>query len=89
MGTRSIQPTKDGNNILDRNNEESIVTFEIHGHAVLWIEEDAVVLLDRIVLVARDLLADLDDATGDRWDFDLVGKMNPALGDLLVLILAD
>lgn len=89
MGTWSILPTKDRNDVLNRNDEESIVAFEIHGDAVLWVEENAVVLLDRVVLIARDLGADLDDTTCDRRDFDLVGQVNSGLRDFLVLVLSD
>ena len=56
---------------------------------MLRVEEHAVVLLDRVVLVALDLRADRDDAPGERGDLDLVRQMEPDLRDLLVLVLAD
>ena len=56
---------------------------------MLRIEEHAVVLLDRIVGVAGDLGAHRHDPTGEGRDFDLVGEMDAALRDLLVLVLAD
>jgi hypothetical protein len=56
---------------------------------VLGVEQHAVVLPDRVVLVVVDLRADRDDAPRQRRDLDLVGQVQARLGLLLVLVLAD
>ena len=84
----SLLLAEDRDHVFDGDHEEPVVTFEVHGHPVLGVEEHPVVLLDRIVLVAVDLGADRDHAAGQGRDLHLVGQVDADLGDFLVLILA-
>src|SRR5690606_3845528 len=71
--------TEDGDDILDGHDEQPVVTLEIHRDAVLGVEQHAVVLPDRIVIVGIDLGADGDDAPRERGDLDLVGQVDARL----------
>ena len=52
-------------------------------------EENFVVLADREIFVTIDLHADLDDATGDRGDFRVIGQYDTAFGGLFRFVLPD
>ena len=84
----SLAP-EDRHDVFDGNHEETIITFEIHGYSLLRIKEHPIVLLDGVVLIARNLSTDRDDPTCDGRNLDLVGQVNPNLSDLLILILTD
>lgn len=76
-------------NILDRDDEETIVSFEINWDRVLWVKKYPVVLGDWIIVVAIDLSGDRDDASCDSGDLDLVWKMDTRFGLLFVVVFSD
>ena len=81
--------TEDGDHVFHRNDEEPVVTFEINRDPMLWIEEHAIILSDRVILIAIDLGTDRHHSSSQGWNLDLVRKMNTDLGDLAILVLAN
>lgn len=86
----SIFLAEHGDDVFDGDDEEAVVAFEIDGDGVLWVEEDAIVLVDGVaVVVFFEERGDGDDSAGDGGDFNFVGEVDAGLGLLFVLIFAD
>ena len=79
--------TEDGDHVFHRNDEEPVVTFEINRNTILGIEEDTIILSDRVILITIHLGTDRHHSPRQGWNLDLVRKMNTHLGDLAVLVL--
>ena len=80
---------KNGNHMLDLDDEQAIVALEIDGYRTLWIEQDLVVLGKWNVFRVLDLGGDGDDSSGYRRNLDIVRQTDTALGLFFVLILAN
>lgn len=80
---------EDGDDVFDWDDEEAVVAFEVDGHRVLGVEEDAVVAFDGVVEVFFDFGGDGEDAAGQGRDFDLVGQVDAGFGLLFVIVLAE
>ena len=66
--------SKDGDDVLHRNDEQLVVVLEVNGNGVLRMKEDLVVLSKRQLFVVFHHRADRDDASRDRRP---VGSVSP------------
>jgi hypothetical protein len=85
---RRIRP-KHSDNVLDRNDVQQIVRFEIDWDCFFRMKQDLVVFTNREIIVSFNLNADFDHATSDRRDFGSVRKNNSTARCLPTLILAN
>ena len=80
---------ENGDDVLDGDDEEAVVAFEVDGDGALGVEEDFVVLFDGVLFVFFDFGGDGDDAAGEGGDLDFVGQVDAGLRLLLVFVFAD
>lgn len=69
-----------GNNVLDGDDKELVVGFEIDRNGVFWMEDDFVILLQRQVIVVFDGRRNGHDPAGDGGDLGRIGQGNSAPG---------
>jgi hypothetical protein len=81
--------SKNGDDVLDLDDEQAIVALEIDGDRAFGIEQDFIVLPKRDVRRIFDLGGNRDNPPGDRGNFDIIGQLDAALGLLFVFILAN
>src|SRR2546428_9068361 len=82
------RPAEDGEHAIDRHDKQPVVVLELDGNRLARIEQDLVVLANRLVFVVLDRFADSDHPAGDDRDLVRVGQDDAALGLALVVVLA-
>jgi len=75
--------------VFNLDDKQPIVALEIHRDCPLWIEQDLVVLFERKFTGHLHFCRNGHNPSGDRRDFNIIGKLNPALGLLFIFVFAD
>ena len=70
----------DGNDVLDGDDKQLVVGFEIDRNGVLRMKDDFVVLFQRQVIIVFDGRRNGHDPAGDGGDFSRIGQGNSAPG---------
>lgn len=90
LGSRSrlVRFPENRQHTVDVNNEHAIVMLELDWNRLARIEQNFVVLADRLVFVVFDCLADRNDASGNDRNLVTVGKHDTAARLAFVLVFA-
>ena len=80
---------EDGHHVLDGDHEQSIVALEVDWNTLFGVKQDAVVLLDWVVLIVLHLGTDRNHSACEGGNFDFIGKVYPTLGLLAVFVFAN